>query len=98
VPALAGAREREYESAASTPAAMSSTRPASATLLVSSETQSRLRHAGRTPRVLSVGFMPTIALNAAGTRPDPAVSVASANGTVPSATTTADPELDPPDT
>ena len=38
-----------------------------------------------------------MALNAAGTRPDPAVSVPSANGTLPSATTTAEPELDPPE-
>ena len=34
--------------------------------------------------------------SAAGTRPDPAVSVPSANGTRPSATATAEPELDPP--
>ncbi len=37
-------------------------------------------------------------LSAAGTRPDPAVSVPRANGTSPWATTTPDPELDPPDT
>ena len=37
-------------------------------------------------------------LNAAGTRPDPAVSVPNAKGTSPAATATADPELDPPDT
>jgi hypothetical protein len=68
---------------------------------VNTETQSRLRHAGTTPRTLTeprVGFNPTISLNAAGTRPEPAVSVPSANGTVPSATTTADPELEPPET
>ena len=53
------------------------------------------------PRVLTVprvGFRPTIPVNAAGTRPDPAVSVPSANGTSPAATATADPELDPPGT
>ena len=37
-------------------------------------------------------------LNAAGTRPDPAVSVPSEKLTVFSATATAEPELDPPDT
>ena len=64
------------------------------------ETQSRLRQAGTTPLVPirpSDGLTPTIPLKAAGTRPEPAVSVPSANGTVPSATTTAEPELDPPE-
>ena len=58
-----------------------------------------LRHAGTTPRVLTrpgVGFRPTMLLNAAGIRPEPAVSVPSANGTSPRATATADPELEPP--
>ena len=36
--------------------------------------------------------------SAAGTRPEPAVSVPSENGTSPSATATADPELEPPGT
>ena len=35
--------------------------------------------------------------NAAGTRPEPAVSVPSATSTMPSAVATADPELDPPE-
>ncbi len=35
--------------------------------------------------------------SAAGTRPEPAVSVPSANGTTPAATATALPELDPPE-
>ena len=35
-------------------------------------------------------------LSAAGTLPEPAVSVPSAMGTIPRATATADPELDPP--
>ena len=35
-------------------------------------------------------------LNAAGTRPEPAVSLPSENGTSPRATTEAEPELDPP--
>ena len=36
-------------------------------------------------------------LNAAGTRPEPAVSVPSAKDTRPAATATAEPELDPPE-
>ena len=36
-------------------------------------------------------------LSAGGTRPEPAVSVATANGTSPVATASADPELDPPE-
>ena len=42
--------------------------------------------------------MPTIPPNAAGTRPDPAVSVPIPMSAMPSATATAEPELDPPDT
>ena len=64
---------------------------ASATPAASTETQSRLAQAGTTPRVLSsprVGFSPTSPLNAAGTRPEPAVSVPSAKATWPSATAT----------
>ncbi len=36
-------------------------------------------------------------LNAAGTRPEPAVSVPSAKATSPAATATAEPELEPPE-
>ncbi len=43
-----------------------------------------------------VGLKPTRLLKAAGTRPDPAVSVPNAKSTSPSATAMADPELDPP--
>ena len=43
-----------------------------------------------------VGFKPTRPLNAAGTRPEPAVSVPSEKPTMPSATATAEPELEPP--
>ena len=53
------------------------------------------------PRVLSnpfVGLSPTMLLNAAGTRPEPAVSVPSAKLASPAATATADPELEPPET
>ena len=74
-------------------------RARSPTSRAKTDTQSRLRHAGTTPRVLSrprVGFSPAMPLHTAGTRPDPAVSVPRANGTDPSATTTAEPELDPP--
>ena len=62
--------------------------------------QSTDQQAGRTPSRLTsprVGLIPTIPFIAAGTRPDPAVSVATANGTCPDATATAEPELDPPE-
>src|SRR4029078_7730939 len=52
------------------------------------------------PAVLTsprVGLSPTIPFNAAGTRPDPAVSVPNAKATTPAATATALPELDPPE-
>ena len=63
------------------------------------DTQSSERQAGSTPRVDNsprVGFMPTRLLNDAGTRPEPAVSVPSEKLASPSATATAEPELDPP--
>ena len=41
---------------------------------------------------------PTMPFSAAGTRPDPAVSVPSANGTMPRATTMAEPDDEPPGT
>ncbi len=47
-----------------------------------------------TPRV---GLIPTIPLSAAGIRPDPAVSVPMARSQIPSATATAEPELEPPE-
>jgi len=55
--------------------------------------------AGSTPEVETrprVGFIPTMPLNAAGTRPLPAVSVPSASGTMPAATATAEPDELPP--
>jgi hypothetical protein len=67
---------------------------------VKTDTQSSVRHAGSTPAVLTrprVGLRPTRLLNAAGTRPEPAVSVPSAKLTSPAATATADPELEPPE-
>ena len=43
-----------------------------------------------------LGLKPTSRLSAAGTRPEPAVSVPSANAACPRATATAEPELEPP--
>lgn len=54
------------------------------------------RHHAAVGQPALVGFSPTMLLNPAGTRPDPAVSVPSANGTRPRATTEAEPELEPP--
>ncbi len=59
------------------------------------------RHAGTIPvaEILpTVGFSPTMLPNAAGTRPEPAVSVPSATGTMPAATATPEPEEEPPGT
>ena len=63
------------------------------------DTVSSERQAGTTPRALRrprVGLTPIKLLNAAGTRPDPAVSVPSAKLTKFFAQATADPALDPP--
>ena len=60
-----------------------------------------MRQAGTTPRVETaptLGFSPTMLFSAAGTRPEPAVSVPSATATIPRATATAEPELEPPGT
>jgi hypothetical protein len=73
-------------------------RPRSA---ASTETASKLALAGMTPWVgmtPSVGLMPTMPLSAAGTRTDPAVSVPTPMSAMPSATATAEPELEPPAT
>ena len=43
-----------------------------------------------------LGLKPTILFKPAGTRPEPAVSVPSENGTTPRATNTAEPDDDPP--
>src|SRR4051812_29643052 len=59
------------------------------------------RQAGTRPRVdrlPTVGLNPTTLPNMAGTRPDPAVSVPSANATIPAATAQLEPEDDPPGT
>ncbi|KAG1244717.1 hypothetical protein G6F65_021642 [Rhizopus arrhizus] len=90
---------REYGSRSSKPPATSATSAASATVNAKIDTQSSVRQAGTTPAVLNqplVGFKPTMLLNPAGTRPEPAVSVPSENAARPRATTDADPELDPP--
>lgn len=61
--------------------------------------QSTVRHAGTRPvldRRPLLGFNPTMLLNPAGTRPEPAVSVPRENATKPRATTEAEPELEPP--
>src|SRR6186713_3286152 len=63
------------------------------------DTQSSERHAATTPLVLNnpnVGLKPMRLLNAAGTRPEPAVSVPSAKLASPSATATAEPLDEPP--
>ncbi len=78
---------------------MPATVAASVTVRAKIETQSSDRQAGTTPLVLSqprVGLSPTRLLKAAGTRPDPAVSVPSAKAARPEATATADPLLEPP--
>ena len=59
------------------------------------------RQAGTMPRAETlpmVGFNPTMLPKAAGTRPEPAVSVPSAKVTIPAATAQPDPEDEPPGT
>src|SRR5262245_33854684 len=92
---------REKGSSSSLPALTSHTAQASSTVPVNTHTQSSVLQAGTTPlfeTAPSDGLRPTMLLSPAGTRPDPAVSVPSANDTSPNATATADPELDPPGT
>src|SRR5271166_940734 len=102
-PKLRGSVEqgsRACGSSGSKHAMISSTAEASCGVSANTETQSSDRQAGTTPRVLirpRVGFSPTILLKAAGTRPEPAVSVPSAKLTSPAATATAEPELEPPE-
>ena len=75
------------------------TRAASSTVSANTDTTSSVRHAGTTPFMPmrpGVGFSPTMLLKPAGTRPEPAVSVPSANGTSPAPTAAAEPELEPP--
>src|SRR5438874_476124 len=89
----------EYPSSESAQRTPSSTAAASCKVSANTEKQTSERQAGTTPRALTrprVGFSPTMLLNDAGTRPEPAVSVPSAKATRPAATATAEPELDPP--
>jgi len=84
---------------ASKPPAIAVTAAASSTVSAKTDTQSSERQAGTTPRVLKaplVGLIPTILLNDAGMRPEPAVSVPSEKLSSPAATATAEPLLDPP--
>jgi hypothetical protein len=63
------------------------------------EMQSSERQAGTVPRVgisPRLGFSPTRPCAAAGTRPEPAVSVPRLNAAIPAATAVADPLDDPP--
>jgi hypothetical protein len=93
---------RLYGSPGSKPAAARYASHASSTVRAKTETTSSVRQAGTTPRVESaprLGFSPTMLLRAAGTRPEPAVSVPSAKRyTSRRATATAEPALDPPGT
>ena len=87
-------------SAPSGPAITATARAASGTDRANTVTQSSDRQAGTTPvhgMRPRVGLRPTMPLRAAGTRPEPAVSVPRARSTRPSATATADPELEPPE-
>ncbi|MOA34996.1 hypothetical protein D3C78_1564160 [compost metagenome] len=62
-------------------------------------TQSSVRQAGTTPAVEinpRVAFNPTRLFNAAGTRPEPAVSVPKAKLATPRATASDEPALEPP--
>ena len=91
---------RENGSSASKPATTWATVRASATVCAKTLTQSKVRQAGTTPRVdhqPRVGLKPTRPLKAAGTRPEPAVSVPMANAARPSFTATAEPLLLPPE-
>src|SRR3546814_12913888 len=89
----------EKGSAGSYPATTSSISRASGTPFAKTVMQSRVRHAGTSPAVLQrplLGLKPSRWLKAAGTRPEPAVSVPSATGTSPAANAIAEPALEPP--
>ncbi len=73
---------------------------ASRAVAVKVVTQSRVRQAGTTPAVEIrplLAFMPTRLFSAAGTRPEPAVSVPSEKLATPKATASDEPALEPPD-
>ena len=97
----AGAAWREKGSPGSCPSITRRTATPSATVPAKTVTTSTDRQAGTTPVLGTspgVGLTPTRLLKAAGTRPDPAVSVPSAKAQSPAATATADPDDDPPET
>ena len=92
---------RLYGSSGSKPSMTSRIAAPSCTELQKIETQSSVGQFGTRPRddtSPTVGLMPTMSLNPAGMRPEPPVSVPSANVTWPAATATAEPELEPPET
>src|SRR5258708_36945246 len=77
------------------------TASAASTVRAKTEIVSTDRQAGTVPVAEiapTVGFSPTMLPNAAGTRPEPAVSVPRAISTIPAATATPDPDEDPPGT
>src|SRR3984885_11043114 len=95
----AGGILREKGAAATKPSATGHTRAASWAVSAKIDTVSMVRLQGTMPRILRrprLGFRPIRLFNAAGTRPDPAVSVPREKLASPSATATADPALDPP--
>ncbi len=81
-----GIRAREGDRRRRSRAICQNAAQASSTVSAKTETQSSVRQAGTTPAsdtAPSVGFSPTMLFRPAGTRPEPAVSVPSANGTIP---------------
>ena len=69
--------------------------------MAKTEMVSSVRQAGIMPLAESaprLGFSPTMPFSAAGTRPDPAVSVPRPKLASPSATDTAEPDEEPPGT
>ena len=91
---------RLYSSRGSSLAVRARSWLASAAVAVKKVTQSSVRHAGTTPAVeISplLALRPTRLFSAAGTRPEPAVSVPSAKLQMPSATARDEPALEPPD-
>ena len=91
---------RLYSSRGSSLAVSASSRLASAAVAVKKVTQSSVRQAGTTPAVEIrplLALSPTRLFSAAGTRPEPAVSVPRAKLASPSATANAEPALEPPE-
>src|SRR5260370_13142288 len=104
-PALPGLTDagagRLEQSSASNPSMTSRIAAPSCTEWQKIETQSSVGQFGTRPRddtSPTVGLIPTMSLNPAGMRPEPPVSVPSANPPWPAAAATAQPELEPPET